>query len=104
MLRGIISKHTRKIGIRMATGARQPDNMLQFNIQAAVVCTIDGIMGLIIGFSVGGALSLLGVKVLFSPGPAILAFACAVGTGLLFGYLPASKASRLDPVVALSSE
>lgn len=99
-----VTERTREIGIRMATGARRRDIMLQFNTEAAVVCTIGGIMGLIIGFSVGAALTLFDVKVLFSPGPAILAFACAVGTGLLFGYLPARKASRLDPVVALSSE
>jgi len=99
-----VTERTREIGIRMATGARRRDIMLQFNTEAAVVCTIGGIMGLVIGFSVGSALTLFEVKVLFSPGPAILAFACAVGTGLLFGYLPARKASRLDPVVALSSE
>lgn len=99
-----VTERTREIGIRMATGARRRDIMLQFNTEAAVVCTIGGIMGLAIGFSVGAALTLFEVKVLFSPGPAILAFACAVGTGLLFGYLPARKASRLDPVVALSSE
>ncbi|HEY0902001.1 MAG TPA: MacB family efflux pump subunit [Micavibrio sp.] len=99
-----VTERTREIGIRMATGARRRDIMLQFSTEAAVVCTIGGLMGLAIGFSVGTALTLFDVKVLFSPGPAILAFACAVGTGLLFGYLPARKASRMDPVVALSSE
>ncbi len=99
-----VTERTREIGIRMATGARRRDIMLQFNTEAAVVCTIGGLMGLAIGFSVGAALTLFGVKVLFSPGPAIMAFACAVGTGLLFGFLPARKASRMDPVVALSSE
>lgn len=52
--------------------------------------------GLAIGFSVGAALTLCEVKVLFSPDPGILAFACAVGTGLLFGFLPARKASQLE--------
>ncbi len=99
-----VTERTREIGIRMATGARRRDIMLQFSTEAAVVCTIGGLLGLAIGFSVGSALTLFEVKVLFSPGPAILAFACAVGTGLLFGYLPARKASRMDPVVALSSE
>ena len=99
-----VTERTREIGIRMATGARRRDIMLQFSTEAAVVCTIGGLMGLAIGFSLGTALTLFDVKVLFSPGPAILAFACAVGTGLLFGYLPARKASRMDPVVALSSE
>ncbi|MEZ4547190.1 MAG: hypothetical protein R3B51_05475 [Thermodesulfobacteriota bacterium] len=49
-------------------------------------------------------MSFVGVNIAFTPGPTVLAFACAVGTGLLFGYLPARKAAHLDPVVALSSE
>lgn len=78
--------------------------MLQFNTEAAVVCTIGGIIGVLLGYGVGTGLSVFGVNIAFTPGPAILAFSCAVGTGLLFGYLPARKAAHLDPVVALSSE
>lgn len=99
-----VTERTREIGIRMATGARTKDIMLQFITEAAVVCTIGGIAGLVIGFGVGAALTFFGVNMLFSAAPAILAFSCAVGTGLLFGYLPAKKAAELDPVVALSSE
>lgn len=99
-----VVERTREIGIRMATGARRRDIMLQFNIEAAVVCTIGGILGVLIGVGAGYALALFEVNVAFTPGPAILAFSCAVGTGLLFGYLPARQAAHLDPVVALSSE
>ena len=99
-----VVERTREIGIRMATGARRRDIMLQFNTEAAVVCTIGGLIGVILGFSAGFGLSLFGVNIAFTAGPAILAFSCAVGTGLLFGYLPARKAAHLDPVVALSSE
>lgn len=99
-----VVERTREIGIRMATGARRRDIMLQFNTEAAVVCTIGGIIGVLSGFTVGMVLSFFGVNIAFIPGPAILAFGCAVGTGLLFGYLPARKAAHLDPVVALSSE
>ena len=88
----------------MATGARMRDIMLQFNIEAAVVCTIGGILGLAIGFGLGFAISLFDVKVIFSFWPPALAFATAVLTGLVFGFLPARKAARMDPVVALSSE
>jgi len=99
-----VTERTREIGIRMATGARMRDIMLQFNIEAAVVCIIGGLLGLGIGFSAGWGVSLFDVSVSFSAGPPIVAFSSAVLTGLLFGYLPARKAARLDPVVALSSE
>ncbi len=99
-----VTERTREIGIRMATGARRRDIMLQFNTEAAVVCIIGGLLGIACGLMAGWILSFFSVTVVFSPGPGLLAFSCAVMTGLLFGYLPARKASRLDPVVALSSE
>lgn len=103
MLVSVIER-TREIGIRMATGARRRDIMVQFNTEAAVVCTIGGVLGVMIGLATGYLISLFGVNIMFSFMPALLAFSCAVGTGLLFGYLPAKKAAHLDPVVALSSE
>lgn len=99
-----VTERTREIGIRMATGARMRDIMIQFNTEAAVVCTIGGILGVMIGFLTGWIISLFSVDIRFSMMPALMAFGCAVATGLLFGYLPARKAARLDPVVALSSE
>lgn len=99
-----VTERTREIGIRMATGARMRDIMVQFNTEAAVVCTIGGILGVLVGLAAGSVISLFGVNVAFSVPPAVLAFLCAVATGLLFGYLPARKAAQLDPVVALSSE
>jgi macrolide transport system ATP-binding/permease protein len=99
-----VVERTREIGIRMATGARMRDIMIQFNTEAAVVCTIGGILGIALGIATGLILDMFGVNVVFSASPAILAFTCAVTTGILFGYLPARKAARLDPVVALSSE
>ena len=99
-----VTERTREIGIRMATGARRRDIMIQFNTEAAVVCTIGGLLGIFAGILSGEALKLFGIDVIFSPMPALLAFSCAVVTGLVFGYLPARTAARLDPVVALSSE
>lgn len=99
-----VVERTREIGIRMATGARMRDIMLQFNIEAAVVCATGGVLGIAVGVLAGLALRYSGMNVIFSPGPALLAFACASATGLIFGYLPARKAAHLDPVVALASE
>jgi macrolide transport system ATP-binding/permease protein len=99
-----VTERTREIGIRMATGARRRDIMLQFNTEAAVVCGVGGVLGLLGGFLAGWIASLFQVTVIFTVAPAALAFTCAFVTGVLFGYLPARKAAWLDPVVALSSE
>jgi macrolide transport system ATP-binding/permease protein len=99
-----VVERTREIGIRMATGARMRDILLQFNIEAAVVCAAGGVLGIVVGLVAGMILRYTGMTVIFSVTPAVLAFVCASGTGLIFGYLPARKAARLDPVVALASE
>ncbi|MGN6717297.1 MAG: MacB family efflux pump subunit [Candidatus Binatia bacterium] len=99
-----VVERTREIGIRMATGARMRDSLLQFNIEAAVVCAAGGVLGILIGMAAGMVLRYSGMAVIFSITPAVLAFACASATGLIFGYLPARKAAQLDPVVALASE
>lgn len=78
--------------------------MLQFNIEAAVVCIIGGFLGILLGFGTPEVISLFDVSVIFSIWPPLLAFCSAVLTGLVFGFLPARKAARLDPVVELSSE
>jgi macrolide transport system ATP-binding/permease protein len=99
-----VVERTREIGIRMATGARMRDILLQFNIEAAVVCAAGGVLGIVVGVVAGMVLRYTGMTVIFSVTPAVLAFVCASATGLIFGYLPARKAARLDPVVALASE
>jgi macrolide transport system ATP-binding/permease protein len=99
-----VVERTREIGIRMATGARMRDILLQFNIEAAVVCAAGGVLGILIGMAAGMVLRYSGMSVIFSITPALLAFGCASATGLIFGYLPARKAAQLDPVIALASE
>jgi macrolide transport system ATP-binding/permease protein len=99
-----VTERTREIGIRMATGARMTDILLQFNTEALVVCAIGGVAGVILGIGTALVVQAFGLPTIISAGPAALAFSIAFLTGLLFGYLPARKAARLDPVVALASE
>lgn len=99
-----VTERTREIGVRMATGARRRDILLQFITEALTVSAIGGAFGVILGVGAAMLISLAGVSVAFSAGPVMLAFTCAFTTGLVFGFLPARKASRLLPAVALSSE
>jgi macrolide transport system ATP-binding/permease protein len=99
-----VTERTREIGIRMATGARQRDILQQFLSEAMMVSAIGGIVGIIGGVAVGLTLRSFGTPILFTAMPMILAFSCAAATGLVFGYAPARKAARLDPVVALANE
>lgn len=99
-----VTERTREIGIRMATGARTRDILLQFNIESLVVCAIGGLLGVVLGLLLGLALKASGMNVIFSLGPPLVAFSCACLTGIVFGYLPARKAALLDPVVALAAE
>ena len=99
-----VTERTREIGIRMATGARTRDILQQFLTEATVVSGLGGIIGVLGGVGTGLLISTLGTPVAFTPTPIILAFTCAVATGLVFGFAPAMKAARLDPVVALASE
>jgi macrolide transport system ATP-binding/permease protein len=99
-----VTERTREIGVRMATGARRRDILLQFIIEALVVSAIGGAIGVAAGLGTGILARLLGAPISFTIGPVALAFACSFLTGLVFGYLPARNASRLQPAVALSSE
>ena len=99
-----VTERTREIGLRMATGARMNNILLQFNTEALVVCGVGGLIGVLLGIGTGLALSSFGLHIAINPLPSFLAFSCAFMTGLIFGYLPARKAALLDPVVALSSE
>jgi macrolide transport system ATP-binding/permease protein len=99
-----VTERTREIGVRMATGARTGNILLQFNTEAMVVCGIGGLVGVALGIGVALLCRYFGMAIELSLIPAVLAFSCAFLTGLLFGYLPARKAARMDPVAALAYE
>ena len=99
-----VTERTREIGIRMATGARTANILLQFITEAVVVCAIGGALGVVGGLATAAVAQAFGTPVVFSVGPVVLAFGCAFVTGLVFGYMPARKAANLDPVHALSAE
>ncbi len=99
-----VRERTREIGIRMATGARQRDIQRQFLTEAVLIAVSGGLIGVIAGLTIGGALLFWEIPVVFSLTAMVGAFACAIATGLVFGWLPARQASRLDPVVALAGE
>jgi putative ABC transport system permease protein len=100
-----VSERTREIGLRMAVGARRRDIRRQFLIEAMVLSLIGGTIGVALGSAAAVAVAFYsGWPVLISPWIAALACAVSIIVGLAFGAYPASRAARLDPMVALRFE
>ncbi|SFV13880.1 MacB family efflux pump subunit [Pseudoduganella namucuonensis] len=101
-----VSERTREIGIRMAVGARQGDILRQFLIESVLVCLIGGVLGIALSFGVGHFFNNANrqFSMVFSAGAIAAAFATCTVVGVLFGFVPARNAARLNPVEALARE
>ena len=101
-----VTERTREIGVRMAVGARQSDILQQFLIEAVMVCLLGGVLGVGLSLAIGVAFDqfVSNFRMVYSATSIVAAFACSTLIGVLFGYLPARNAARLDPVVALSRD
>ncbi len=100
-----VTERTREIGVRLAIGALEHEVLLQFLVEAVVLSCIGGLIGIALaaGASAGIA-ALMGVPLMFDPGINLLSFAFSAGIGVVFGYMPARRAARLDPIEALRHE
>ncbi|KVK85656.1 macrolide transporter [Burkholderia cepacia] len=101
-----VTERTREIGIRMAVGARQSDILQQFLVEAVLVCLLGGTIGIALSFGLGVLFSMFVAqwKMVFSAGAIVTAFVCSTLTGVIFGFMPARNASRLDPIDALARD
>jgi len=100
-----VTERTREIGVRLAIGALEREVLLQFLIEAVVLASIGGLIGVLIAGAASVALSAyMGVPFLFDPTINILSFAFSAAIGVVFGYFPAQRAARLDPIEALRHE
>jgi putative ABC transport system permease protein len=100
-----VTERTREIGLRLAIGALEREVLLQFLIEAVVLAALGGIIGIILATAASiGLSSLMDVPYVFNPGVNLLSFLFSAGIGVLFGYFPARRAARLDPIEALRHE
>lgn len=100
-----VTERTREIGIRLAIGAQAWQVLLQFLVEAIILSLFGGLIGIIVGLGMG----LLGANMLsipFRPDPQIvlMAFAFSAAVGVIFGFFPARRAARLNPIDALRRE
>ena len=100
-----VTERTSEIGVRMAVGARQSDIMQQFLIEAVLVCILGGILGIGLAFAIGATINYFAgdnFQVVYSTTSIIAAVLCSTLIGIIFGFIPARNAARLNPVDALS--
>ena len=101
-----VTERTKEIGIKMAIGARQSNILQQFLIEAVLLCLIGGAIGIVLSYAIGYIFNnfLNGFSMIFSNGSIVLALVTSMAIGIIFGYMPAKNASKLNPIDALSRE
>jgi len=100
-----VTERTREIGIRLAIGAQESQVLTQFLVEAVVLSLFGGLIGVFLGLSLSAlAAGLLSVPFIVDATIVILAFAFSAAVGVAFGYFPARRAARLDPIDALRHE
>ena len=100
-----VTERTREIGIRIAVGAQPGDIRLQFLIEAITLSLLGGLIGVLCGVGLSRLVQVFAdFKAVVSPGSIFLAFGVSSAIGVFFGFYPASKAARLDPIDALRYE
>lgn len=101
-----VTERTREIGVRMAVGARSSDILQQFLIEAVLVCLIGGTIGIVLSFAIGFIFNsvVTSFAMNFSAIAIIAAFSFSSIIGIIFGYFPARRAAKLDPIYALERE
>jgi len=100
-----VTERTREIGIRLAIGALESEVLMQFLVEAVVLSSFGGLFGIILALAGSVGLSyILHVPFVFNLGIVVIAFLFSAAVGVIFGYFPALKAARLDPIEALRHE
>ena len=100
-----VTERTREIGIRLAIGALEREVLLQFLVEAVVLSSLGGLIGIVLALIASVALAdLMSIPFVFNPGIVALAFLFSAAVGVIFGFFPARKAARLDPIEALRHE
>ena len=101
-----VTERTREIGVRMAVGARSSDILQQFLIEAVLVCLIGGTLGILLSLLIGAIFTYFvsTFAMSFSITAIVAAFTCSSVIGIVFGYFPAKRAAKLDPIYALERE
>ena len=100
-----VTERTREIGLRLSIGARAHEVLLQFLIEALVLSSVGGVLGVLLGLSASyGASHVFELPFAVSPDVVVVAFGFSASVGIIFGFLPARKASRLNPIDALRRE